>query len=58
MSHQSLVLTNFNQFEVRERNLAELAGDNAIVRILKSDSSLCDREMSKMSIAHLKELLK
>ena len=34
MSHQSLVLTNFNQFEVRERTLAELAGDNAIVRIL------------------------
>ena len=34
MNHQSLVLTNFNQFEVRERTLAELTGDNAIVRIL------------------------
>ncbi len=34
MSHKSLVLTNFNKFEVKERTLAELTGDNAIVRIL------------------------
>ena len=34
MSHQSLVLTNFNHFEVRERTLAELTGENAIVKIL------------------------
>jgi threonine dehydrogenase-like Zn-dependent dehydrogenase len=34
MSHQSLVLTNFNRFEVKERTLAELTGDSAIVRIL------------------------
>ena len=34
MSHQSLVLTSFNHFEVRERTLAELTGENAIVKIL------------------------
>lgn len=34
MSHQSLVLTNFNQFEIKERNLTELAGEYAIVKIL------------------------
>ncbi|MBM3691605.1 MAG: zinc-binding dehydrogenase [Actinobacteria bacterium] len=34
MVHKSLVLTNFNQFEVRERDLAELTVDNVIVRIL------------------------
>ena len=34
MSHQSLVLTNFNEFEVKERTLIELTGDNAIIKIL------------------------
>ena len=34
MSHQSLVLTNFNEFEVKERTLVELTGDNAIIKIL------------------------
>ena len=34
MSHQSLVLTQFNQFEVKERTLAELTGDSAVVKIL------------------------
>ncbi|MCX6444534.1 MAG: alcohol dehydrogenase catalytic domain-containing protein [Actinobacteria bacterium] len=34
MSHQSLVLTRFNEFEVKERALAELTGTNAIIKIL------------------------
>ena len=34
MNHQSLVLTRFNEFEVKERALAELTGTNAIIRIL------------------------
>jgi threonine dehydrogenase-like Zn-dependent dehydrogenase len=34
MSFQSLVLTNFNRFEVRERPLAELESENAVIRIL------------------------
>lgn len=34
MSHQSLVLTNFNEFEVKDRKLAELSSDSAIIKIL------------------------
>jgi threonine dehydrogenase-like Zn-dependent dehydrogenase len=34
MGHQSLVLTNFNEFEVKERTLVELTGENAIIKIL------------------------
>lgn len=34
MSHLSLVLTDFNRFEVKERALAELTGDHAMVKIL------------------------
>lgn len=34
MSHQSLVLTNFNEFEVKERSLATLAENSVRVRIL------------------------
>jgi len=34
MNHLSLVLTRFNEFEVKERALAELTDENAIVRIL------------------------
>jgi threonine dehydrogenase-like Zn-dependent dehydrogenase len=34
MSHQSLVLTRFNEFEVKERVLADLTGTNAIIKIL------------------------
>lgn len=34
MSHQSLVLTNFNNFEIKERNLTELTGEYAVVKIL------------------------
>ena len=34
MSFRSLVLTNFNEFAVKDRSLAKLEGDNALIKIL------------------------
>ena len=48
MSYKSLVLTNFNEFEVKERALLELTDDTAMIKILAT--AICGSDLKTRHI--------